>query len=492
MHAAHKTGPGEGLRPALAVVLGVTLLRVVVLAVNDIDLYVDEAQYWLWGQRLDFGYYSKPPLIGWVIRAVTELAGSDAVFWVRLPAPLCHGLTAVILGRAAGELAGPRAAFWAAVSYVTLPMTAVGGLLITTDTILAPFYAGALLCYLRLLRGASQRDALLAGLLLGFGFLAKYAAIYLLGTAALAAIFVPAARPGWRAAALMLVGFVLVAAPNVVWNLTHDLTTVAHTMDNIEWVRSDESAGPILHWDELGSFFLSQFGVFGPVMMGALLIAAVRGRTPVLRSLVWLSLPVVALICVQALLARAYENWAVTAYYPGLLAAVLFLLDRRRWLVASFAVNGALCLTVAVLSLFPAAVRPGGEPLLRRYIGADEMTQQILSVAVETGAGAIVADHRGILADLFYTGRDSTIPVFAPVPQGRAANYYEKHFPLPVGAYDRVLYIDRPGNLVCDGMPTPDPVAEFDTSAGAYIRTRLQAWIVAPECQDELGLNPRF
>ncbi|MBL3567289.1 hypothetical protein JMM59_20110, partial [Rhodovulum sulfidophilum] len=65
------------LGPAAAVVLAVTALRVWLLWLNRMDLFVDEAQYWLWGRELAFGYYSKPPMIGWVIRAATELAGSD-------------------------------------------------------------------------------------------------------------------------------------------------------------------------------------------------------------------------------------------------------------------------------------------------------------------------------------------------------------------------------------------------------------------------------
>ena len=45
---------------AIAVVL-LTLYRVTFLWVDQTDLFVDETQYWLWGQEFRFGYYSKPP-----------------------------------------------------------------------------------------------------------------------------------------------------------------------------------------------------------------------------------------------------------------------------------------------------------------------------------------------------------------------------------------------------------------------------------------------
>ena len=60
------------LWPALIGVGAITLARIILMAFNRTDLFVDEAQYWLWGQDLAFGYYSKPPLIGWVIRGGLE------------------------------------------------------------------------------------------------------------------------------------------------------------------------------------------------------------------------------------------------------------------------------------------------------------------------------------------------------------------------------------------------------------------------------------
>ena len=38
------------LIPALGIVAAATMLRWVLLAFNQTDLFVDEAQYWLWGK----------------------------------------------------------------------------------------------------------------------------------------------------------------------------------------------------------------------------------------------------------------------------------------------------------------------------------------------------------------------------------------------------------------------------------------------------------
>src|SRR5690606_9114469 len=83
--------PARWLRPALALVLAVTLLRIAALYLVRLDLFVDEVQYWLWGQRHDWGYCSKPPLSACVIRASNGLLGSDSAFAIRLPGPILHG-----------------------------------------------------------------------------------------------------------------------------------------------------------------------------------------------------------------------------------------------------------------------------------------------------------------------------------------------------------------------------------------------------------------
>ena len=42
-------------RRALAVILALTAWRLAWLPASDLELYVDEAQYWLWGRELAAG-----------------------------------------------------------------------------------------------------------------------------------------------------------------------------------------------------------------------------------------------------------------------------------------------------------------------------------------------------------------------------------------------------------------------------------------------------
>lgn len=471
------------LGPALLLVGLVTGWRILALAFNRTDLFVDESQYWLWGQNLDLGYYSKPPMIGWLIRAFTTLAGSDTPFWVRLPGALLHGATALVLGALAARIMSERAGFWAAATYVTTPFTAVGAMLISTDSIMAPFYAAALYAWFRLVQTRGAGFALMAGAMLGGAFLSKYAAVYFLIGAGLSAAFLPSQRVGWRNAALLLLSFAIVISPNIWWNLTHDLTTVGHTMDNIGWVEQDRPLASVSLASML-VFFFSQFGVFGPLSFGALLLAAIGWRRgdDRLRSLILFSLPPLLIVCFQALMDRAYANWALAAYFPGTLVAV-GLLDRRapRLLLLS----GALNLTVAVALPLLAITAPwpmvGGKPALARYLGLADRSHAIFAAAAEAGATRIVADSRDVLADLFYTGRDQTIPVFAPRPTGRPANYYEQEYPLPTTPAPTLLV--STSAPMCNGSQLT-PLRTLDTQGGAPVKRALNLYVLPVECSD--------
>src|SRR5438105_11744552 len=85
---------------AAFLILGAALLRLLYLA-NDcpLDLAPDEAHYWDWSRHLDWSYYSKGPLVAWLIRAgcvaasdwSSNLTGTEMLA-VRLPAVVCGGL----------------------------------------------------------------------------------------------------------------------------------------------------------------------------------------------------------------------------------------------------------------------------------------------------------------------------------------------------------------------------------------------------------------
>ena len=456
--------------PAVGVVALVTALRWVLLAFDRTDLFVDESQYWLWGQSYAFGYFSKPPLIAWLIGTVTTLAGSDGQFWIRMPGAALHGGTALILGAIAARLHSPRAAFWVAGTYVTLPFAALGGLMISTDTVMAPFFAAALLFHLRLTRDHRWQDAILTGVMLGLACLAKYAGIYFLTGAVVAAILHRDLRPSVWNWLVLLVSFAVVMMPNILWNQSHNFATVAHTVDNVGWIEGGHPLAQLQIGDAL-KFLASQIGVFGPVTLAALIVGLVRRRTLHLAAFV---VPVLAIVTLQAVLDDAYANWALTAYFAGTIIATVTLLPHPGWQVASLATNGAICLALPLLTVFP-QTGPDGAPLLARYLGRAEMSLALIAMAKATGAQAIVASDRDVIADLFYTGRDARIAFYTPRPTGQPDNHYEQSHAVPPDLAAPVLYVARKPPR-CPAAPLALP------HSGAYSRAKLAAYLVSPSC----------
>ncbi|MGB3133280.1 MAG: glycosyltransferase family 39 protein, partial [Candidatus Macondimonas sp.] len=174
----------HGDEPTLSALLGIlvalTALRIALLAASPLDLFVDEAQYWLWSTTPDFGYYSKPPVIAWVIALTTALAG-DGEWAVRLASPLLHGGTAGFVFLAGRALYGPRVGVGAALLYASLPAVSFSSFLISTDVPLLLCWSAALYALIQ----AEQRGGLwwpALGLALGLGLLSKYAmAFFLVG-----------------------------------------------------------------------------------------------------------------------------------------------------------------------------------------------------------------------------------------------------------------------------------------------------------------------
>ncbi len=472
-----KPDPDGWLLPAFGLVAAITVARLVLLGFNRTDLYVDESQYWLWGQDFAFGYYSKPPLIAWVIGAVTWLAGSDAPFWVRAPFSVFHGATALVLAALAARIYSPRAAVLVAASYATLPMVAVGSLLASTDTIMAPFFAAAIYFHARLLETRAVRFAILAGVMAGLACLAKYAGVYFLLGVVLGAIFLPLMRLKGLHWMALTGAFLLVISPNIVWNLSNGMATVSHTMDNIGWVRDDAARGGI-NSAGLAEFFFSQFAVFGPVLFAALLVA-IWHRTN-WRLLVFV-IPAIMIVCGQALMDRAYANWAASAYFAGTVVAIGVLASRPRLMGASLVINGAIAVMLPALTLLPGLTLGRSEPLIVRYLGQAALSRQILDLAAEN-AVPVVSARRDVLADLFYTGRDRGVAIYAVPPEGRPQNHFEQRYPAPADLGGNILLVAKEAPA-CFGSPAPAPITyPLDRRGGAYAKVPLSAFLIPAEC----------
>ena len=250
-------------RTALWLVFAVTLARLVWLALDRADLYPDEAQYWLWSLKPALGYYSKPPLVAWLIALTTAVFGEQES-GVRLAAPLLHFGASLVIYLLAQRLYDSRTALWSAIAYATLPGVSASAAIMSTDAPLLFCWAAALYAFVRAREPGGERWWIMVGVAAGLGLLSKYAMAYWLLSALLFLLLFRGERrhvPKF----LVAVGLaLLIYAPNFWWNAEHDFVSYRHTRDNADLV------GPLFHPAQFLEFFGSQFGVFGPIFFATL------------------------------------------------------------------------------------------------------------------------------------------------------------------------------------------------------------------------------
>ncbi len=438
------------LRHALFIIGAITALRLAALYFSAADLGPDEAQYWVWAQSPSFGYFSKPPLIAWIIAATTFVCG-DGEACVRLASPLLHGATALVLFLVARALYDARIGLLSAFAYLTLPGVSLSAELITTDVPLLFFWALALLAVAKGMTKPTFAAAFLLGISLGLGLLAKYAMMYFVLSAAVAAFALPKVREflvSWRGALAGLLAAAIVA-PNVVWNLTNGLATLRHTAANADL------SGTQFDVRELAKFLLGQVGVFGPIFFVALAIGLFPTRQPraaapeaqdseATRFLVCFTVPTLAVGCVIAFVSRAHANWAAPAYVAATPLVLHWLVAARRKLLLRLSL--ALHVIVAVILPVGAAVPALADGLglgnvMKRLRGWDELGRAVAGRLGERAYTAILTGDRELMGELLYYAQPRQIPVVMWDWPWPPRNHYEMRMRIDAVSGERVLFV---------------------------------------------------
>lgn len=402
------------------VLLAVLVVRVAGLALSNAEFYLDEAQYWAWAQEPAFGYFTKPPLIAWLIAGSTAWCG-DSPFCVRLPSPFLHLVTAIVVYLVALRLFDRRTALVAAVVYNLLPGMSLSATLMSTDAPLLLFWSLGLLAIVHHLEKPSVMAGLALGAAVGLGLNAKYAMAFLPACFLLYGLWTPSARkallhPG---TALALVVAAMFIAPNIVWNAQHGFATFEHTRDDAGW------GGRFPNLTGMAEFVGAQIAIIGPVPFAAFMLCAL-GMTMAVpngprRLLLFHSLPVFLLFIAQALVAKANGNWAATGFPAATILAVAAMLSLRwrKGLAATFAIAIPVFLALSFAGTAVGTVTEG--PAGREFAklsGARTLGDDIAALAEAQGLDTVVFTQRSMTASMIYVLRESRLDVRAWLDDG--------------------------------------------------------------------------
>lgn len=433
---------------ALALTIALLAFRLIALSQARFELDFEEAQYWAWSRELAFGYFSKPPLIAWIIR-LAEAACGPTEFCIRAPAPILYAGTSLLVFAVAARLYDAPTGFWACALVGLAPGLAYSARLITTDVPLMFCIALSLYALARLRQDErSTGAAVLAGLGLGLGLLAKYAMAFIpLGLAVLA-VWRPGERRWLLTRRMALAGVIglALAAPNLAWNAANGFVTLGHS-------------GEVLGRGGIGlrpmnglAFLASQFALVGPIVAAAALLGIVgfsrSDRPDSDRFLVALAAPAFLLVTGYAILFRAYANWAAAGALPAIILAAAIL---RSWHPAFFGASLGVGLAVQVaLAVGDAMPERVALPFLRerqqpyaRLMGWRALRDEVERARNRSAAAIVATDTRALAAALtFYSRRDGTV-ILAWSRTRRPNNYFEMTAPLTDRSANSVLFVSE-------------------------------------------------
>ncbi len=486
---------GPRMLQLLAFTLVLFVYRLWAVDHSGISLFFDEAQYWDWSQHLDWGYFSKPPVIAGLIWLSTELFGSG-VLGVKVLTMVLYPISAICMVGLARALwptsSGVRTGIVAAALFMTIPTVGLMGMFASTDAPLILCWTLAAWALWRAQVTDRMGYWVALGVVCGVGLMSKYTMAAFAVTALWTLWGVHGPRRGvmrlgpWVAALIALV----LLSPNLYWNASHDFPTMAHT---VELTAQSNRKGGILPTLE---FLAGQVAMLGPIALLAglwlywrpvpggqrqgdgaspnkqwasnslmMTVSQWRNSTQVepdkankpkpqpssayyLASVssyqfLWaLSLPLQIIAVVQSLHASAHVNWAApsmvgfTLLVASRLSQPLITLAAKRptgWLIAVLASNLLLCGVVVHLRDVMGPEMPSKYDALVRMRGWQEAFHELGHELEDpiVKGAPLLTDSRLYITQAAYHWRDKDLVTLYWNPTGSRMNHYEMTRSLP-------------------------------------------------------------
>lgn len=401
------------------------IVRIAILSLNIWPINGDEAQYWNWGQNLAWGYYSKPPMIAWVIALTNKLFGNGPV-GLRLGSPLAYCFAGIFVYLSGCRLFSTRVGFWSGLMFILLPGVTYSSSIISTDPILLAFWSGALYGVIRALEKNECRWWLFASVMLGLGFYSKYAAalftlsfvLFLLSSKNYR-ILLKSSGPY-----CLLIFPLILLIPNILWNAQHHFASVNAVAANADL------SSQLFHPMNFLNFVAAQLGVFGPIFFITLLLILFTInqyiKTDNYRLLLTFTFVTLGIMTVESLLSRAHANWSAPAYVAGTILVCAVLIERKKivWLWLSLAIN--LLILVGFVNI-QGLVHSFHIPLDHEMTitGWPTATQEIIQIRSQYPEARVMSDNRMLLTQLMYFANIKLNQVVKWNPSGEIGDQYD-------------------------------------------------------------------
>ena len=413
----------------IIIVLTFILLRVFAIISTPLELSADEAQYWLWSKELNWGYFSKPPMIAWLIHVSNNIFG-DYDYSIRILAPVIHGINALVIFRLSQEINDNYLAhFLSSLIWLTLPIVGVGSFLMSTDTPLMLIWTTSLLVTVKSYNSDNVFLWSLAGLIAGLALYAKYAALYLpLGLIIFYIInFQNEQNIKLRGLFLFLMNFIIVSLPNVIWNYFNNFQTINHLSSNAVIDAPSYSLFGTL------TFLIAQIAILGPLLLIVFVLTAynIKKLNKLSIFLLYFIFPVYILMFIQGFFSEANANWAASALPAITILCGYFLSKRIKFAALTILSNLLICIFILIVSFNGNLIflDVKSDPL-RKLKGWSILSEDLKDTISKEKSDVVLVDRRGIAAELIYYLRNENIKIRVPESSKSPSNHYQLHYSL--------------------------------------------------------------
>jgi hypothetical protein len=464
------------VRNTVLTVLALVALRLVAAAFTPLTF--DEAYYWMWSKHLAGGYYDHPPMVAFVIRLGTMVAG-DTELGARLASILLALPMSFAVFRTAEILfGGARVAATATILFNVTLMAAVGTLIVTPDAPLLVASSFVLFFLAKLLETERGAWWLAVGAAVGAALLSKYTALFF-GPAILIWLVSVAKLRRWLLTPWPYLGglvALVLFAPVILWNADHHWVSFIKQMGRARI----EDFRPVF----IAELIPTQIAFATPLVfiLGAMGLHALAWRhagafaaRALINAMFW---TVVAYFVWHSLHARVEANWFAPVYPAFAIAAAVAVhlvpWEARAQRLSDFCLRWASPVGIVMFALLIVQANTGWLSGYRRDatvrsvgIGWRELAAGIEAVRVRTGAACVLAPDYGTTGWLaFYLPKGDCV-----VQATQRIRWVNMPEPDPVLLAGKLLYVDelRPGGrpYLQDAFKRIERVAELQRVRGS-------------------------
>lgn len=403
------------------VILLFSLFRLLYILSCSIDLSPDEAQYWNWSRHLSISYYTKGPLIAYFLKITTAVFGNN-VLGVRSLALIISTISYIAVFYFTKKIFDTKIAFIAVVVGEFLPISNAGAIISHVDAPLLLLWTFSFI-YAYKMENKKTVSWIFLGVLIGLGFLAKYSMYLFVFSLVLYLLFTKKGKIiSSNRFILMLLAIIIVSMPVFIWSFEHNFANFSHLFH-----LTKIGEGKWLSFSSLGDYIGGQAGVLSPVFFIVYIISMFFCLKKKLYYLFFFSFPVFLLFLIVSVHTSVYANWPGCSYVAGIIAAALYLKNKKKLLI--------LCIVVAFLFNFFAygnnflyifLKNPKQNPA-NRLKGWSELAHEVDNIRRKYPQSFVISDNYKISSEMaFYLKDQPQTFVFSP-DKITQYTFWEKH-----------------------------------------------------------------